>query len=109
VGQLWREAEERREREHRRRVEEAEARRIQELEALAKREAQAWAEVDALIQRMNARAYDGAVQLLVKLRDLAEYRGQGMAFQQRLNTVYEQYSRRSALLRRLRDAGLVQL
>jgi hypothetical protein len=108
VGQLWREAEERREREERRRAEEAEARRIQELDALAKREAQAWAEVDAQIQRMNARAYDEAVRMLIKLRDLAEHRGRETAFQQRLNTIFEQYGRRPALLGRLRDAGLVK-
>jgi hypothetical protein len=109
VGQLWREAEERGAREERRRAEEAEARRIEELEALARREAQAWAEVDALIQQSNAQAYDGAVQLLVKLRDLAEYQGHGTIYQQRLNTIYGQYNRRSALLRRLRNAGLYQM
>lgn len=108
VGQLWREAKERREREERRRAEEAEAKRIGELEESAKRETQAWAEVDALIQRMNARAYDDAVKVLVKLRDLAEYRGQETRFQQRLNAIYEQYSRRPALLGRLRDVGLNQ-
>lgn len=109
VGQLWREAEERREREERRRAEEAEAARIEELEELAKREIQAWAEVDALIQRMNARAYDEAIQLLVKLRDLAEYQGQETLFQERLNAIYVQYGRRPALLDRLRNARLYRL
>ena len=36
------------------------------------------------------------------------YQGEEAAFQQRLNRIYEQYSRRSALLRRLREAGLQQ-
>jgi hypothetical protein len=109
VGKLLRAAKDQRERQHRQQVEEAEAKRIQELQALAEREPQAWAEVDALIQQMNARAYDGAVQLLVRLRDLAEYQGQETAFQQRLDAIHEQYSRRSALLHRLRDAGLARL
>lgn len=93
-------------RRRRERAAQAEARRIAELEALAEREAETWAEVDALIQQTKGKAYDEAVQLLLKLRDLARHRGQEMAFQQRLNHIYSQYSRRSALLRRLRNAGL---
>jgi len=42
-----------------------------------------------------------------KLRDLAEYKGRTMAFRQQLNEVREQYRRRSALMRRLREAGLI--
>ena len=109
VGQLVRETEEHREREHRRRVAEAEAKRIRELKALAKRESETWTEIFALIEQMQAKPYAEAVRLLGKLRDLAEYQGEEEAFQQRLNGVYEQYSRRSALLRRLREAGLHQL
>jgi hypothetical protein len=108
VGQLVQETEERREREHRRRVAEAEAQRIRELKALAKRESETWTEIFALIEQMQAKPYAEAVRLLVKLRDLAEYQGEEAAFQQRLNRIYEQYSRRSALLRRLREAGLQQ-
>ena len=108
VSQLVREAEEHRERERRRRVAEAEAKRIRELESLAKRESETWIEVFALIEQMQAKPYAEAVRLLVKLRDLAEYQGEEAAFQQRLNRIYEQYSRRSALLRRLREAGLHQ-
>ncbi len=106
VGQLLGEAEERRERERRRRAEEAEARRVRELEALAQREAQTWEEVDTLIQQSQAKAYGEAVQLLLKLRELARYQGQEETFQQRLNHIYEQYRRRSGLRRRLHDAGL---
>jgi len=108
VGQLVRETHERRERERQRRVAEAEAKRIRELEALAKRESETWTEIFALIERMQAKPYAEAVRLLGKLRDLAEYQGEEAAFQQRLNRIYEQYSRRSGLLRRLREAGLHQ-
>ena len=45
--------------------------------------------------------------MLRKLRDLAEYKGRTMAFQQQLNEIREQYRRRSALMRRLREAGLI--
>jgi hypothetical protein len=108
VGQLLAEAEERRQREVRRRAEEAEARRVRELEALAKREGEAWAEVEALIEKTQAKPYDEAVRLLVRLRDLANYRGEASVFQERLNGIYERYSRRPALLDRLRKAGLHQ-
>ena len=108
VGQLVQETEERREREHRRRAAEAEVQRIRELKALAKRESETWTEIFALIEQMQAKPYAEAVRLLGKLRDLAEYQGEEAAFQQRLNGIYEQYSRRSALLRRLHEAGLHQ-
>jgi hypothetical protein len=108
VGQLQAEAEERRQREIRRRAEEAEAMRIRELEALARREDEAWAEVEALIEKTQAKPYDEAVRLLVRLQDLAKYQGKEPVFQQRLNGIYERYSRRPALLDRLRKAGLHQ-
>ncbi len=109
VGQLGRETEEHRERELRRQAEEAEAQHIRELKALAKRESEAWAEVFALIEQKQAQPYAEAVLLLGKLRDLAAYQGEEAVFQQRLNGVYEQYSRWPALLRRLGEAGLQQL
>jgi hypothetical protein len=109
VGQLMRETKECHERELRRKAKEAEAKRIRELEALAKRESETWTEVFTLIERMQAKPYEEAVRLLGKLQDLAVYQGEKAAFQQRLNRIYEQYSRRPALLSRLRDAGLHQL
>lgn len=109
VGQLVWETEECHERELRRQAEEAEAKRIRELEALAKRESETWAEVFALIERMQAKPYDEAVRLLSRLQDLAAYQAEEAAFQQRLNRIYEQYSRRPALLSRLREAGLHQV
>jgi hypothetical protein len=91
-----------------RQQQEAEAKRIQELQALAKREARVWQEVESLIQKAQSKPYDEAVKLLVKLRDLAEYQNQFPAFQQRLNQIYEQYSNRSGLKRRLQEVGLTQ-
>lgn len=108
VGELLQLAEEWRARERRRRAEEAEAQRIRDLEALASRETETWAEVGRLIERMEGKAYDEAVGLLVKLQELAEYQGEGAAFQARLNRIYAEYPRRSGLLRRLREAGLQQ-
>ena len=106
VGELRSLAKQWRDAERRRLAQEAERKRIAELEALARREPQAWAEVDALIQRTTGNAYQEAVALLVQLRDLAVHQGKGTTFEQRLDQIYAQHSRRAALLRRLRDAGL---
>jgi hypothetical protein len=106
VGQLLHGSEERRKREERRRAEEAEARRVRELEALARRELEAWAEVESLIEQMQARSYDDAVALLVKLHDLARHQGEEAAFQAGIDHLSEKYSRRSSLIRRMRNAGL---
>jgi hypothetical protein len=106
VGQLLARAEQGREEAERRRAEEAERKRIAELEALAKREAESWQEVDALIERKTGSAYEDAVQLLCRLRDLAEYKGRAMAFQGRVREIRERYSRRRALMRRLTEGGL---
>jgi hypothetical protein len=108
VGQLLAAAEEEEERVRRKQAEEAEARRIRELEALAQREEQTWRQVDTLIQKATGKSYQEAVQLLVKLRELALHQAKMIVFQQRLNHIYERYPRRTALRRRLKDAGLHQ-
>ena len=107
VGELFAAVEALRERQRRERAAAAEARRIAELKALAGREDKAWREVDALIQQSQAKAYDEAVRLLKKLGDLAEHQDRRSVFDERLGQIRERYSRRSALLRRLREAGLV--
>lgn len=106
VGQLRREAKERRRQERRRQAAEAEAKRLRELEALAGRQAEVWAKVEALIEEKKAEPYEEAVRLLVNLRDLAKHQGEEVAFQQQVNGIYERYGRRPGLLDRLRKAGL---
>jgi len=80
--------------------------RQRELEALAQREDAAWEEVIALIEEKKAQPYDQATKLLVDLRDLAARRQQQATFQARLDKIVGTYANRSALLRRLRAAGL---
>ena len=103
---LLSEVQRRQEEERRKRAGAAERKRLRDLEALAEREAEAWQEVEALIQQGTGSAYDKAVQLLLKLRALAIHKTEEIAFERRMSQVCEQYSRRSALLRRLRNAGL---
>ena len=89
-----------------RQKQEAEAKRIEELKQFVSQEAKAWQEIEKLLVVAQAKTYDEAVQLLVKLRDLALYQNKEAEFQRRLNDIYEKYSRRSGLLRRLRKVGL---
>ncbi|HEX6386525.1 MAG TPA: hypothetical protein VF177_17780 [Anaerolineae bacterium] len=88
------------------RAAEAEAQRIRELEALAPKAEDMWTFAEQLIQQGNSRAYDEAVQLLVKLHDLAIHKGTEAAYAKRLRRIRATYSRRQALLRRLDEASL---
>ena len=62
--------------------------------------------MDELIHQTKGQAYDEAVRLLLKLRELAIHRGRQMDFEGRLGEIRTQYKRRSALIRRLNKAGL---
>lgn len=107
VGALFAAAEILRERRRTEDASAAEARRLAELKALTGQEDEAWREVDVLIQRSQAKAYAEAVRLLKKLQDLADYRSQQSAFEERLGQIRDRYSRRSALMRGFREAGLI--
>lgn len=78
----------------------------QRLEALAGQQDAKWTEALQLIEIGKAKAYDEAVAILRDLCDLAEYQNRTAIFQSRIQKVQEQYSRRSALLTRLRRARL---
>jgi hypothetical protein len=106
VRQLLKAARQLKEQEQQRQAEEAEKRRIEELKKLAKREAQAWQEVEALIQRSQAKAYDEAVEQLVKLRALAEFQNTQPDFKQRVSQLRERYRSRHSFLQRLERVGL---
>jgi CTP:molybdopterin cytidylyltransferase MocA len=108
VGQLMTAAEELQAGKRRQAAAQAEAKRLADLEALARRETQAWDEVETFIQGATATSYQEAVGLLARLRDLAAQRGQPAAFQERLDQIYTRYRQRSALVKRLRQAGLVE-
>lgn len=107
--QLVLESQRERQQEKIRQQQEAKAQRLKELEALAKREDLAWKDVEALIKKGQAKFYDDAVQLLLKLRDLAAYQNQKPAFQERLNQIHSQHSRRATFIKRLHQVGLDRL
>jgi hypothetical protein len=107
VGQLFAAAEAAGERRREELAAQAEARRIAELEVLARQGDTPWGEVDALIQRSQAKPYDEAVRLLLKLKELAVYQGQEAAFQARMAEISDQYQRRYSLIERFRKAKLI--
>jgi len=105
-GELWARADQLRHEAERRAAKEAEARRIRELQALAAHEDEAWREVTALIEEKKASSYDKAVELLLKLRDLADYQRRMVEFQAQVANLQQQYANRPALRRRLQRVGL---
>ncbi len=107
VGALFAAVEALRERRRKERAAVAEATRVAELKALAGHEEETWRQVDVLIQRSQAKAYEEAVWLLTKLQGLAEYQSRQSAFEERLDQICDQHSRRRALMRLLREAGLI--
>lgn len=106
IGQLLESAEQ--EQEHSKQIEEQaiEALRIKELEIFAQRETAAWEDVDALIQRGTSKSYDEVVQLLLKLRELADYQNQQATFLTRMKQLHERYGKRSAFIQRLLKVDL---
>ena len=85
----------------------AELAKRRKLEALAERENEVWKEVDALIQEKKTSAYDTAVKRLKELHDLAEYQENTANFRNRVEEIERTYSRRPALISRMKRARLL--
>lgn len=86
----------------------ATAKRHQYLETLKPQQAQIWDTIDGLIARKQAQPYQQAVQHLIDLRDLAALEGKSAIFQARIRQMQADYSNRSGLLRRMREAKLLR-
>jgi hypothetical protein len=86
---------------------EAERKRIADLQALSKRQKETWVSVTQLIEEKKASSYAEAVSLLVQLRDLADFEDSFEDYQERLDDLVGHYTKRPALLDRLRSAGLI--
>ena len=86
----------------------ATAKRHQYLETLKPQQAQIWDTIDGLIARKQAQPYQQAIQHLIDLRDLAELEGKLAIFQARIRQMQADYSNRSGLLRRMREAKLLR-
>lgn len=78
------------------------------LESLKPQQAKIWGKVKELIARKQAQPYEQAIQHLIDLRDLAELEGDLAIFQSRIRQMQADYSNRSGLLRRMREAKLLR-
>ena len=86
----------------------AQAKRRKYLKSLKPRQAQLWETIKDLIARKQAQPYKQAIQHLVDLRDLAELEGSLAIYQSRIRQMQDEYSNRSGLLRRMREAKLLR-
>jgi hypothetical protein len=106
AGELFRAAEHLEKEARRRQQAKAERKRMQELDELAKREESTWLWVDSLIEQKQAKPYDEAVALLIKLRDLAVYQNRLPDFERRIAAIKGHCERRPSLMERFRKARL---
>lgn len=86
---------------------EAERQRIARLEKLAQTEESTWANVENLLGQKRGSAYDQATQLLVELRNMAEYKQRTRQFAEHFKSIRERYGKSAALTDRFRRAGLM--
>ncbi len=61
-----------------------------------------------LIEERKPKSYDRAIDLLKDLQDLAGRQGNAEIFQKRIAEMEKAYSRRLALINKMRQAGLMK-
>ena len=107
ANQLFEQAEKLKTEAKRKAREEAERKKIQRLEKLAQEEESTWAYVENLLGQKRGSAYEEATNLLVELRDMAEYKQRRNKFAGRFKIICERYGKSVALMDRFRRAGLM--
>ncbi len=108
AGQILEEVERLEKQEQERQAQEAKRKRICDLQALAQRETEPWQQVEVLVQSYQAKLYDEATRLLVRLHELAVFQGTQAAFDEHLGGLCIRYKSRSSFIERLRKAGLLR-
>jgi len=110
IRALVREARKERERqealERERKKRERERKRREHLKEAAGRFPHWWKQAEAYAEEQKASSYDLARDILVDLRDAYAQEGRQEEFVTRLQSFTSRYTRRPALMRRLKDAGL---
>ena len=81
--------------------------RTRHLESLAGKEETVWARVHQLVSTRQPSRYDEAVSHLEDLHDLAKLQGDTSEFSMRMARLFAQHQRKSSLVDRLRQAGLL--
>ena len=85
---------------------ESERKRREYLKEVAKRFPYWWKQADASAEEKVASSYDRAQNILVDLRDAYAQEGREKEFAAGLQSFVSRYTRRPALMRRLKDAGI---
>jgi hypothetical protein len=80
--------------------------RVQRLAAVARRGEHVWREVEDLIMRRNASAYDEAATLLVDVGEIAATAGQRDKFDRRVAELCARHAKKERFIERLKAAGL---
>ncbi|MFH0823436.1 MAG: hypothetical protein V2B18_11850 [Pseudomonadota bacterium] len=80
--------------------------RKEHLESIGGKEKALWAQVDKLIATKQPKRYDEAVQILKELHDLADMKGTGSEFEQRMSALHQEHTRKPSLIARFREAKL---
>ena len=108
IGQLLKRADAIENERKRRRAEQARRKHTMEMKALASCETETWQEVEVLVGLKQSKHYAAAVQLLVKLRELAEFQNLKADFWQRLEGFCGRYSNRPGFKWRVEQAKLFE-
>ena len=88
-----------------RREREAAVLRAKHLDKIEGREPDLWNEVETLISTKQPKSYDGAIKLLVDLRDLALRKSKTGEFRARIDAIREAHARKPSFIERLHKAG----
>lgn len=79
---------------------------IQKMDQLAREESALWKSVDENLLKATSKSYDQAIATLKDMRDLAIYQDKEAGFKTKIDTLKVLFARKSALIKRLREAKL---
>ncbi len=108
IGELLKRAKELKEIEKKRTAEKARKNHIARMKKLEKEEDQLWLSVERILAGgAKAKLYDEATEVLEKLHELAEFKGEGFRFKTQIVAFAKQYDRRLSLIERWEKRGWI--
>lgn len=108
IGELFKRADELEEIENKRVAKERRKKHIGRMKKLEKEEPKLWLDVERLLAGgTKAKLYDEATEVLGKLYELAEFKGEASRFKTQVQKFAKQYERRRALIERWERKGWV--
>ena len=77
------------------------------MESLILQQPKLWREAENNILKGQGNAYDKAAKILFELKEIAEYEHTQRDFEQKLGMMISPFLKRSALMRRLQNSGVL--